>query len=133
MIYYDCDDYDNSYQISIDSFKYLLDPIGVVSALRTAVDGVGVRAVTERAEREQVDMVRSVEIFKISTVTIKTIRRGGGVRGAFVIGAIWGYWDHAKCWDTLTRGDVDVGVQGLGLEGLGGEEKEWGGRTTWPW
>ena len=48
----------------------MLDPIGVVSALRAAVDGVGVGAVTERAEMEWVDGQILMEVFKICTITI---------------------------------------------------------------
>ena len=74
----DCDDDDNSYQVSIDPLEYLFDPIGIVSTLGAPIDGVSVGAVTERAEME---WVRSVEIFRISTITIskpatKTIRQG---------------------------------------------------------
>ena len=66
----DCDDDDNSYQVSIDPLKYLLDPIGIVSTLGAPIDGVGVRAVTERAEMEWVDGQILMEVFKISTITI---------------------------------------------------------------
>ena len=41
-----------NYQVSIDALKYLLDPIGVVSALGTTVDCVRVSAVSERAGRD---------------------------------------------------------------------------------
>ena len=42
----------NLYQVSIDALEYLLDPIGVVSALGTTVDSVRVSAVSERAGRD---------------------------------------------------------------------------------
>merc|ERR1719270_1159016 len=38
-----------AHQVSIDALEYLLDPIGVVSALGTTVDSVRVSAVSERA------------------------------------------------------------------------------------
>ena len=41
-----------NYQVSIDALEYLLDPIGVVSALGTTVDRVRVSAVSERAGRD---------------------------------------------------------------------------------
>ena len=49
-------------------------------------------------------MLRSVKIFKISTITIlKSLETSDQdyqavlfERSAFVIGAIWGYWDHAS-------------------------------------
>ena len=41
-----------NYQVSIDALEYLLDPIGVVSALGTTVDRVCVSAVSERAGRD---------------------------------------------------------------------------------
>ena len=40
------------YQVSIDALEYLLDPIGVVSALGTTIDSVRVSAVSERAGRD---------------------------------------------------------------------------------
>ena len=97
----------NNYQVSVDPLKYLLDPVGIVSALRAPVDGVGVGAVAERAAMESVlassCVLKSAPSPSLNLRLVETsnhdyqagFERSEGCKVRLLLEQFWGYWDHA--------------------------------------